>query len=286
MGKIYSKGNDRFLSVGNEELSLFENKKTESIFVDPILPKNFEKKNSITTKLKPDSKSGFSKIIKSISKIKNTAFIIHGTDDRKPVLETFYPYNVICYLSIKAHDGQTFPATGFFISKRCVITAGHCVFERKNWVSSAEVTPALLGQLAPYGSATGKRFRSVTGWINNKDSNFDYGAIILDDNALFNKIQSTLGFKVLSDETLIEVAGYPKNKGKSPWYATGDILRRSKYKVFYEVDTEAGNSGSPIITVVNGKKYTIGLHTDGAYPNSGIYLRQEMLDRWSEWSKL
>lgn len=286
MRKVRSKGNNRFHAAGNEKLAAFENLSQNSAAVDPIMPSITENQVSFKTDLNFDEEGLKKDLIESLPALKKTAFVIHLPDERNPVLETFYPYNVICLLTITAFDGRILPATGFFISKRCIITAGHCVYERNNWVDSVEVVPAALGSLKPYGSATGKRFRSVNGWINNRDSNFDYGAIILDDDSLFNKVNATMGFKRFEEERLIEIAGYPKDKDQSPWYATGDVLKITKYKLFYEVDTEKGNSGSPIILTKDGKKFTIGLHTDGANPNSGIYLRQEMLDRWSEWSKL
>lgn len=286
MRKRRSKGNHRFLSAANEPLAAFENASNNSLAVDPVYDLNNDNSGSVKIELQTDEFEKNEALIKALPAVKNTAFIIHGTDDRKPVLETTYPYNVICLLIITAFDGRSFPATGFFISKRCIITAGHCVFERNHWVESAEVVPAALGSLKPFGSSIGKRFRSVNGWINNRDSNFDYGAIILDDDSLFDKINATIGFKVYNEERLIEIAGYPKDKNQTPWFATGSVLNKTQYKLFHEVDTESGNSGSPIIVTVNGKKYAAGLDTDGNYPNCGIRLRQEMLDRWSEWSKL
>lgn len=286
MRKKHSKGDSRFLSVANEPLAEFENTSNNSLAVEPVYDLKTEQPGSVKIELQIDELEKNEALIKSLSAVKNTAFIVHGTDDRKPVMETSYPYNVICLLIITAYDGRSFPATGFFISKRCIITAGHCVYERNNWVDSVEVVPAALGSLKPFGSSIGKRFRSVTGWINNRDSNFDYGAIILDDDALFNKINASIGFKIHEDERFIEIAGYPKDKNQTPWFATGAVLDKSKYKLFHEVDTESGNSGSPIIVTVNGKKYAAGLDTEGNYPNRGIRLRQEMLDRWSEWSTL
>lgn len=290
MPKTYSRGDKRFFSAGNETLMGFENTSRDNRMCDPILPRGASASKSVKTRLlRQVGERGISareNLIKAIQRNKAQAFIIHGPDDRELVLETLYPYNVMCYLQITLFDGRSFPATGFFIAPRCVITAGHCVFERNHWVKEAEVIPGVFGELEPHGKALARRFRSVEGWTINHDSNFDYGAIILDDDHLFTKLKSTLGFKRYDEEKSVEVAGYPKDKGRYPWKAAGDILRRSKFQLFYEIDTEAGNSGSPILAALNGKKYAIGLHTDGAYPNKGIYLRQEMLDRWSEWTKL
>jgi V8-like Glu-specific endopeptidase len=213
--------------------------------------------------------------------------LVIGHDDRIPILETVYPYNTLCFLEIEREDTLSpIPATGFFISKRCIITAGHCVFAGNSWSRRAKVTPGAFGNRAPFGHAESTTFRSVEGWTNNKDSNFDYGAIILNDDTLFNKIQATLGFKPINEEVHVEIPGYPQDKNGFPWKCDGVITGKTKYKLLYEIDTENGNSGSPIISSANGEKNAVGLHTEGGTFNGGIRMRDKILDRWGEWIKL
>ena len=61
------------------------------------------------------------------------------------------------------------------------MTAGHCVFSRGNggWARSIEVIPGMDAANRPFGSQVATSFRSVNGWVNSSDPNFDYGAIVL-----------------------------------------------------------------------------------------------------------
>lgn len=117
MRKIRSKGNNRFLSVANEPLAEFENSGKNALAVDPVYILKKEQPDTVRIELQIDGLENAETVIKSLPAVKNTAFVIHGTDDRKPVLETFYPYNVICLLTIMAFDGRSFPATGFLVPR-------------------------------------------------------------------------------------------------------------------------------------------------------------------------
>ena len=51
-----------------------------------------------------------------------------GADNRTIVPDTtLYPWRVMCSLLITAADNSTWVGTGWFISARTLITAGHCV---------------------------------------------------------------------------------------------------------------------------------------------------------------
>lgn len=228
------------------------------------------------------------KAIGGLTGFKKTAFIINWpTDDRQEVLRTEYPYNAICLLRIKAANGERLRGTGFFISPRCVITAGHCVFYKREWINEIEVVPGALGTLFPYGSAVSSNVQSIEGWFKNRNDNFDYGAIILKDDTLYNTIGAKLGYQYSTDETNVEIAGYPIDKSQKPFKCVGQIDSRTPYKFFYTIDTETGNSGSPIfIERASGERVVVGLHTEGARPNAGIRIRPEMISVLKQWSKL
>ena len=50
---------------------------------------------------------------------------------------------------------------------------------RDGWVKNIIVMPGRNGNNLPYGVVTSDNFRSVIGWTNDGDQNYDYGAIIL-----------------------------------------------------------------------------------------------------------
>lgn len=214
-------------------------------------------------------------------------FYVHDEDDRAPVLEIIYPYNVICLLQIKSHYGRDpLQGTGFFISPKCILTAGHCVFDH-DWMQWIKVIPGALGAEAPFGHAVGKTFRSVEGWTVSKDADYDYGAIILDDDSLYQKINAHIGFKATAMPAKVEIAGYPKDKGQTPHTAQGPVSSQTGTRYFYPIDTEAGNSGSPIFPPGKQGVQAVGIHTNGSFPeNYGLRFRPDLIDRINEWTLL
>jgi V8-like Glu-specific endopeptidase len=71
---------------------------------------------------------------------------VHGVDNRVQVTNTTdFPYRVNASLLITARDGSQWIGTGWFISARTLITAGHCVYitnsgvaGRDGWVKSIQ----------------------------------------------------------------------------------------------------------------------------------------------------
>jgi V8-like Glu-specific endopeptidase len=145
-----------------------------------------------------------------------------------------------------------------------------------------------MGDFEPFGHSASSTFRSVEGWTSDQNSNFDYGAIILKSEDLYNRINATMGFMPSANEAIVEIAGYPDDKiARMPYTASGPIHSRSKFRFFYDVDTEGGNSGSPVFIKDAAGIYAVGIHTDGDNPdNYGIRFRQEMMDRLNEWMQL
>lgn len=93
----------------------------------------------------------------------------------------------ICHLEILFANSSGH-ATGFFLGPRCVITAGHCVCGKEGWAKAIRVVPGRNGSSEPYGSQFSNDFRAVSEWAGSgpgsRRSEFDFGAIILPDNAL------------------------------------------------------------------------------------------------------
>ncbi|MBZ0116525.1 MAG: trypsin-like peptidase domain-containing protein, partial [Sandaracinaceae bacterium] len=159
-----------------------------------------------------------------------TMELVHGADDREPVTPTTaFPWRAICALSITRADGTPGIGTGFLIAPRTIVTAGHCVYSagRGGWARSVEVVPGRDGALSPHGKATGTVLRSVAGWIDRGDSDFDYGAIILSDGDGFPAL-GAFGYAARGDAQLrgaiVNVAGYPDDKPKgTQWWASSTI---------------------------------------------------------------
>jgi len=84
--------------------------------------------------------------------------VIIGTDNRVRINPTTaYPWRAVCGLKLTASDGTRWIGTGWLVSPRTIITAGHCVFMKNQggWIRSAEVIPGLNNALRPFGSFVG-----------------------------------------------------------------------------------------------------------------------------------
>jgi V8-like Glu-specific endopeptidase len=195
---------------------------------------------------------------------------------------------------ITAADGSRWIGTAWFISQRTLITAGHCVYiknsgvpGRDGWVRSIDVMPGRNGSSLPYGTARSSNLRAVTGWTNSGDENFDYGAIIL-PNDLGNRT-GWIGFGVYSDSDLVasvgNISGYPGDKPSgTQWYDARRIDSVNTRKVYYDIDTMGGQSGSAVYRIINGARYAIAIHAyGGATTNSGTRINRPVYDNLVAW---
>lgn len=217
-----------------------------------------------------------------------------GRDDRVQVTAvTSIPWRMICQLIITRRDGRRSRCTGWFISPRTVMTAGHCVFSHTGggWVRSIEVIPGMNGNLRPFGSAAGTSFRSVTGWTQKRKPSHDYGCIILPKNAPLGSRTGWWGFAALSNNSLRNLlannSGYPGDKPfGTQWYNAGRITRVTNRRLFYMLDTAGGQSGSPTWRYSGGKRHAIGVHAYGGCPNKSTRISKSVFNNMTSWKKL
>jgi V8-like Glu-specific endopeptidase len=220
---------------------------------------------------------------------------VHGPDDRTQITNTsVYPWRVHASLLITARDNSQWIGTGWFIGPHTLMTAGHVVYiknsgvaGRDGWVKSIRVMPGRNGSTLPYGAVTSTNFRSVNGWINNGDQNYDYGAIIIPTN-LGNTV-GWFGFGVYSDadlrNTTGNISGYPGDKPTgTQWYDFRRIASVNSLKVYYDIDTAGGQSGSAVYRIINGARFGIAIHAyGGATTNSGTRITTPVYNNMVAW---
>ncbi|WP_327351284.1 trypsin-like serine peptidase [Streptomyces sp. NBC_01304] len=220
---------------------------------------------------------------------------VHGPDDRVQITNTnVYPWRVHCYLLITARDNTLYQGTGWMIGPHTLATAGHVVYikgsgvaGRDGWVKSIQVMPGRNGGSLPYGSITCTSFRSVLGWTNDGDENYDYGAIITPSNT--GSTTGWFGFGVYSDSDLLKttgnIAGYPGDKPAGTlWYAARGIDSVAARKVYYDIDTAGGQSGSSVYRIDNGNRYGVAIHAyGGARVNSGTRFTTPVFNNYAAW---
>ena len=220
---------------------------------------------------------------------------VHGEDNRVKITNTsVYPWRAHASLLITAADGSGWIGTGWFIGPHTLMTAGHVVYiknsgvpGRDGWVRSIDVMPGRNGSQLPYGKVTSKNFRTVTGWANNGDENFDYGAIIIPTN--LGDTTGWFGFGVYPDATLRDsvgnISGYPGDKPSgTQWYDAHRIASVNARKVYYDIDTFGGQSGSAVYRIAGGGRYGIAIHAyGGATTNSGTRIVTAVFNNMVAW---
>ncbi|MCW4464800.1 serine protease [Glutamicibacter sp. MNS18] len=219
---------------------------------------------------------------------------VHGTDDRVRISPASgYPWRAHASLLITARDGARYIGTGWFVGPRTLITAGHCVFIRNSgnpardgWVQSVQVAPGRDAASYPYGTAWATGLRSVTGWTVNGNADYDYGAIILGSN--LGSTTGWLGAANYSDATLLastgNLSGYPGDKPSgTQWYHARRIHSVTARKVYYDIDTFGGQSGSAVYVLNNGARYAVAVHAYGGSVNSGTRINAEVLNNIVQW---
>ncbi|WP_208420165.1 trypsin-like serine peptidase [Paraflavitalea devenefica] len=223
------------------------------------------------------------------------AEVIIGTDDRVRITATTtFPWRAICALRITAKDNTRWIGTGWLVSPRTVITAGHCVYmhEHGGWPKSIEVIPGMNDATRPYGSCTGTAFRSVAGWVNDKKREYDYGAIILPANCRPGDKTGVFGFAVKDDAYLLNsylnLSGYPGDKGgDQQWFMARRAKSTAPRVIYYEIDTMGGQSGSPVWIKVGTARYAVGIHTNGLISgNSATRIVTPVFNNIQSWKTL
>lgn len=221
---------------------------------------------------------------------------IIGTDDRVHITNTTaYPWRANASLLITAADGSLWSGTGWFFGPHTLGTAGHVVFiknsgvpGRDGWVRSIQVMPGRSGNQFPYGSVTSNDFRSVTGWTNSGDQNFDYGAIVLSTN--LGGQTGWFGFAAFDDATInasvANITGYPGDKpAGTQWFHGARVAGVNAQKVFYETDTAGGQSGSAVYRIDgSGNRYAMAVHAyGGSSSNSGTRINAQVSNNLAAW---
>jgi V8-like Glu-specific endopeptidase len=219
-----------------------------------------------------------------------------GRDDRVQIgTDGTLPWRMICQLLITMGNGTRSRGTGWLISPRTVMTAGHCVYSAPNggWVKSIEVVPGMSGQLRPYGSGISQDFQSVAGWVKRSEVAQDYGCVILPEDARLGDKTGWFGFASLPDADLTNLlannSGYPGDKAfGTQWYNAGRITGVEPDRLAYMFDTAPGQSGSPAwrYSKALAKRHVVGIHNYGGCANRSTRITPDVFRRMQAWKAL
>lgn len=212
-----------------------------------------------------------------------------GTDQRTQVTNTTtYPYSAIVHITSSIGG-----CTGWMISERTVATAGHCVHSGGSggsWASNVTVYPGRDGSSTPYGSCSATNLYSVTGWTQDRDWNYDYGAIRLD--CTVGNQTGWIGFHTAGSfvGTAENISGYAGDKPYgTQWEHADQVRSESSQKIWYQNDTYGGQSGSPVYETYDsdcGGPCAIGIHaygSGGGSYNSGTRINSSVYNNLNSW---
>jgi V8-like Glu-specific endopeptidase len=260
---------------------------------------------------------------------------IIGEDERARILDPqLMPWGMICNLRIEGPRGAAV-GTGWLVGPRTVLTAGHCVHHDMigGWAQRIVVTPGLNRDHAVHGSVVARRFSALDKWVANdpnmtdeQKADVDVGVIHLDDTAValdphgqpilkngqpdassvaLGDRLGWFGIAVRSDEDLrdryVHVAGYPgepaKGFGREMWAHRSKVLATTALRVYYDVDTTAGQSGAPAFMVEGDQAapLAIAVHAYGTggtperlgvLANSAPRITRDLFERIQRWIDL
>jgi V8-like Glu-specific endopeptidase len=214
------------------------------------------------------------------------------------------PWRMICALDIEV-GSRWFVGTGWLLGPHAVITAGHCVYNKKlfgGWASKIYVTPGQDDdeRAAPTMSST--KFDTAPEWRDSQepDPDFDYGVIWL--SRPVGEQLGTFGVAVSTDENIkdapIQISGYPRSPGggDQQWFHANRVRRATARRLYYDEATYPGHSGSPVwvdrgrgqqpdVVAIHGGGFERAPAELGIRASSGARVTRAMLDTFRAWYK-
>lgn len=216
-------------------------------------------------------------------------FTVIGTDQRRPVQQIWkYPFRAV--VRIRAHNSAGIKAgSGFLVGPSTVLTAAHCLHDMDlatPAASAVEVVTANGTALQVGGWDTLSR------WRNTGDSAADLGCI-----RLVGAPGAELGYlgtrTITQSETAgdFAVAGYPLDRGghKVLYCDIGANPTIAGAFLDHPIDTEEGQSGSPLFYISDNQAIAVGVHIRGDDAGNGsnraLRLTAPLIERVRNWLK-
>lgn len=191
----------------------------------------------------------------SLSQEYNTNYYrtIIGEDNRKKVNPELFPYSAITFLYLGQDtngDGKTDSwgyGTGFMVGERVMLTAAHCYWSKQHgWIEECRTyvkqNSSKLGSTYYYPSS----WNCPTNYTNNVDYRYDWCVVKMSNP--IGKQTGCLGYgtggSMLNKK--LTTSGYPGDDLGIQKMCTGKASYEDSYICKFNMDSIAGQSGSPI----------------------------------------
>ncbi|HQS83536.1 MAG: hypothetical protein B7Y25_05895 [Alphaproteobacteria bacterium 16-39-46] len=226
-----------------------------------------------------------------------------------------YPWGIHGFLETQFSD-HIARGSATFISKSCILTAAHCLYSPHREEPKSIVFYLGMNQSFKFDFRRGvqlvtKYTKKVEGleiyvhssYLEEEDENYDFGIVKLGEDT-----GREVGWASLKspdhnelESMQVNVTGYPASKSPfnmafhipsyNMYTMSGLIKKISKHKIYYDIDTSGGQSGSGVWRINQDKKIEcVGVHTTGGSKlegNGAVRMNQENISIISEWlSKL
>jgi glutamyl endopeptidase len=227
---------------------------------------------------------------------KDVLEVVIGNDDRIRVSGqkmTSNPWRQICALRIRSKTGRQYVGTAWFIGPRLLATAGHCVYLQDDggWAQKIEVMPSRFGDTKPFGTIDSDYFGSVNGWVEQRNSDFDYGVIFLPNGDIGTQVGNFEVRSLASSELKraeAQISGYPadRDSARFQYFHMRPLIDATETRLVYDVDTYGGQSGSPVWQETEEEGVVaVGIHTTGGTTsNSATRVNDAVLDTLIGWA--
>jgi V8-like Glu-specific endopeptidase len=213
-----------------------------------------------------------------------------------------YPEKSTCQLIVKRRTIKTLwlwkitnQSTGFFIDSNLVVTNAHNLYS-SFWskVTDIEVNRGRNKDDFPFKRDSINGSKNIKNHVrvsenyrfvmsSEKRARYDYAVLYVSPKV---KPDSVLSLKpsasLFYNGRKIEVLGYPgvSKSGSELYSSKGTIKNENKWNVYYNVYTETGSSGSPVLILEAGKHHVIGIH---AFPNKGVKITSAIIKQIEGW---
>jgi glutamyl endopeptidase len=177
-----------------------------------------------------------------------------------------------------------FAGTGWFMAPSRVVTAAHVLDIRRAWSTVAgatswhvEVVPAVSADVAaPFGATWATRIDRHPRFVDDVGSPWDLAVITVTPLAGLAASQC-LGTQLAPEQAGLDVAvsGYAWNDGHphTQFRHAGPVRTREGSNLYYDIDTEGGQSGSPLLWQTAAGEVAVGLHVGGQGHGQGAVAR-------------